>query len=413
MRKSLISLLFFVLFFYNCREVINLSSDYKLNYEKKGELIFILNDKRINLDEICYLGTIFIDEKKEVLFKIKNCGDEYFKLKEIKVDGDDSKFFTIIKKPDDYIDIDSTTDFIVEFKGEVQGEKKSTIFIYGEKNQYIINLKANLLKREPEFIIENPSVSPQIILTKDIPQNIFFTLYVEKKYGAIIDSVILNLSSINGEYSQNMYDDGTNGDILPNDNIYSYSYFLNYVPIIDNYSMPVVITGNASEKRFDFKIKITNLLFLNSNMESNVYNIPISGFNVSYIEENAKEGNRAIRIYGNTGNSNMDIFKVSSLCNSKGNLNRITFFLKGESTKGLVLRIGANDSNYFNINNDTKNSLINLSSSPVYSNKSLNISDWLKIELDISTINPESKQFILRGGANGFYDIYIDYIIYE
>jgi len=403
--------LFFILIFSGCVEYINLGNNYEIKATAQEELIFKLNGKNINLKEEICLGDLTLDSKKEFLFEIKNIGNSAFNLKDIEISNKEN--FTILKKPDKEIVVDATTDFIVEFKAVSIGRNYAFITIKSNISQYVIKIYANVILPEPEFVLLNPSVSRDTLLLKDLPATINFNVTVEKRYNAIIDAVIIDLSSINGNFCQNMFDDGTNGDIFANDNVYCYNYEISSISNISDYIIPITVKGNATEKTINLKIKITDLIFLNSDMENDVNNASIPNFTVQYIENDVKEGNRSIRIYGNTGSSNMDIFKITNPCISRGNLTKITFFLKGEGTKGLVLRIGSTESNYFNINDETKSNIIELSTTPLYSNKTLNASEWIKIELNVSGFNPDGKEFILRGGSNAFYDLYIDYIIFE
>lgn len=158
------------------------------------------------------------------------------------------------------------------------------------------------------------------------------------------------------------------------------------------------------------------LVFPNSDFESNVEATYPSGFTVTYLTDDKKEGLRSLKINGTMGSSNGNFYSVTQNCNDKGTYTKITFWLKVNtaSTKGLVIRIGSSGSNYFNINDTTIGNIISVSGSASYSGQTLNVRDWTKIELDISSISDiNTLQFFLRGGSSASYDITIDHIVYE
>jgi hypothetical protein len=83
----------------------------------------------------------------------------------------------------------------------------------------------------------NPSAGQSALLTATV--NASCT-------GATVANVRVDLSSVGGSATQPMFDDGTNGDAVAGNGIYSYSYAVPGATTPGGYSLPVVVTNSNS-----------------------------------------------------------------------------------------------------------------------------------------------------------------------
>ncbi len=102
--------------------------------------------------------------------------------------------------------------------------------------------------------IRTPNLSPRVIMLNATPGSInnnetdtvLFSSYVYSPDDTI-SSVTINLTPIGGSATQTMYDDGTNGDAVAGDNIYSYR---TTVPeTVDTGLKKLTVTGTDSQSR--------------------------------------------------------------------------------------------------------------------------------------------------------------------
>lgn len=113
-----------------------------------------------------------------------------------------------------------------------------------------------------------------------------------------------------------------------------------------------------------------------------------------------------------TPSSNTNIYTSTANLGSATGYTKITFWLKGSAGKGLVVRLGTG-SNYYNINDDNIAGPHTIISGPTYAGKTVNVSTWTKVTLNLGSLDPTGMQFIFRGGSNEAYNLEIDHIQYE
>jgi len=99
--------------------------------------------------------------------------------------------------------------------------------------------------------VENPNATPKGIIPDGMDISLL-TVDVADTCGGI-NNVIINLSYIGGDSEKPMYDDGTNGDVVSGDGVYSCT---------------TTVAATASERRYEFPVTLTDVA---GNVKSDVF----------------------------------------------------------------------------------------------------------------------------------------------
>jgi hypothetical protein len=83
----------------------------------------------------------------------------------------------------------------------------------------------------------NPSAGANVLLTATLNPHCS---------GASVSAVTIDLSAIGGSSTQQMFDDGTNGDVTPGNNVYSYAYTVPGATAPGAYSLLATVTNSNS-----------------------------------------------------------------------------------------------------------------------------------------------------------------------
>ncbi len=281
-------------------------------------------------------------------------------------------------------------------------------------------LTVQLLDPDPEFVLSQSKATPNSISVLDLSEDVVFSVKVQALYGATASAVKINLSTIGGSGTQVMYDDGTNGDAVSGDGVYSYEYRVPDTITEGSYTATVTVTGDAPEKTVNIGLTINDgeppvlvLAFTNSDMESDI-GLTTGVTSVSYSTTEKVTGTRSLQVIKTMGGSNGDMIKCSSNLNSKGSYTKISFYVKGTGTKGLVVQIGGSSGNRYFVLGDLSSETISAGGSASYTTGFDTLGQWIKVTLVLDgTIVPSEYPFTIRGGSSGIYNFYIDDIVYE
>jgi hypothetical protein len=117
----------------------------------------------------------------------------------------------------------------------------------------------------PHFLLEDADPSPAAR-----SRNVLFSLYVSDSDGTVA-SVTINLSALSGSATQTMYDDGTNGDLLPADKIFSIRYTIPAAQAANTYNCQVTATDDDGVSS-----NTTIQVIVNTNVAPTLTNVVVS-----------------------------------------------------------------------------------------------------------------------------------------
>lgn len=278
------------------------------------------------------------------------------------------------------------------------------------------NLKTHWEEVTPPGLGLVPAATPNSVYNSSVG-TIKLTVAVTEAGGASVTGVVVDLSSLGGPFAsmtnQTMYDDGTNGDITANDKTFSYDLVIPSGHPVNAYSLAVTATGTPS-------ITKTTVINLNvstpvlADFESGPAGSEAGGITAATANTTpSPAGGNYLTLTGTTVGSNTNIYTSTLNLGPKASFTKITFWIKGTAAKGLVVRLGTSGSNYYNINDDNIAGPHNITGSPVYAGKTVNVSTWTKVTLNLGALDPTGLQFIFRGGSTAAYNLEIDHIQYE
>ncbi len=124
--------------------------------------------------------------------------------------------------------------------------------------------------KSPE--VNKPTVSPSIIKS-DGTEIVLFTAEISDANGtADIQKVNINMKELLGDRNQIMFDDGTNGDAVADDNVYSFEYLIPSGLSTKNYDVEITATDYSNDTGIGhsfLRIYSGNKIYVNDNTGSN------------------------------------------------------------------------------------------------------------------------------------------------
>jgi hypothetical protein len=119
-------------------------------------------------------------------------------------------------------------------------------------------------KQNLESLIKSFKVIPDKILRNKAVE-LLIELEIDKKYLGIIKQVIVNISNLNGNSNQDLFDNGQNGDRTGNDGTFSYEFKIKIHDNVEKYQ----IWANIKTEFPNLEINISAILIIEDDSEKN------------------------------------------------------------------------------------------------------------------------------------------------
>jgi|GEM_PF-3652008 len=236
--------------------------------------------------------------------------------------------------------------------------------------------------------------------------------------GVTVTSIVADASSISTGATSVVMTDGNS------DGIYTATVTANAGLTAGAYTIDIEGTGTMSTTdtaTINFGVSAGPVLaFSGADFENGLTNgLTYSGGTASASTTLPYAGTYSLKLTGSP-TSNSEVYKTQNTAVAASGYTKITFYLKGTSTKPLVIRFGSQNgsgttgggSTWWVVNDTNIVAPIPSVGSPNYTG-GLNQTSWVKITLNLGSYDPSGLYMWIRYGSSGEYNLDIDNVMFE